>query len=412
MERSASDESDRSNRRLLQRLFPIRPAADAGETPWMGIDLAVWIRLATLWLALALVHLLDWDQGFRRGVALAAVLLLVLGASEAAAIGKRISRIATAALLALGTMAFAYGFLYASPIDIGESGVRAISAFLADGSNPYSTQVDEVDVRRPGHFFGGYKYFPLTLILYTPGVALLGIKGLYLTNFLFYLGSVWVVYAIARHLKQIGQIADPALPVIVYTSSVTVLLENFVIGVNDGVIVFFALSAMLAAFQRRETMSALLLGCAIGTKWTVGALFFLALLPYIRHRIAYCLWAALIPAATIMPFLLWNPGDFVSNTAHFFRHKTPDSTGFLTKFSPGLAAGTIRIGLFVLFWIVWAWYCRIRKTERTMILVLPVLMTIFFLIPLENHRNHLLWLIPVLGLAYAVRSSGPPRTAP
>jgi Glycosyltransferase family 87 len=389
----------------------MKPRSFLTAKTWTDNDVAVWVRLATIWLVLVLVHLLDWGQGFRRGLALVVLLLFVLGAPETAAIGRRAARMAIAALLALSTAAFAYGLLYATPIDIGESGIRAINAFLADWSNPYSTQVDEVDVRQPGHFFGGYKYFPLTLILYTPGVALLGVKGLYLTNFLFYLGSVWLVHAIARHLQQAGHLADPALPVIVYISSVTVLHENFIIGVNDGIIAFFALAAVLAAFRGRETTSALLLGCAIGTKWTVGGLFFLALLPYVRHRIAYCLWAAVVPAATIMPFLLWNPADFISNTVVFFRHKTPDSTGFLTKFSPGRVAGTIRIGLFVLFWVVWGCYAWLRKSERTMVLVLPILMTVFFLIPLESHRNHLLWFIPVIGLTYAVRTSGPSRNA-
>jgi hypothetical protein len=146
-------------------------------------------------------------------------------------------------------------------------------------------------------------------------------------------------------------------------------------------------------------------------KWTVGGLFALALLLYVAHHIAYCLWAAVIPAVTILPFLLWDPGDFISNTAIFFRYKLPDSTGFLTKFPVEWMAQAIRIGLFLLFWIVWGYYCRVRKTERDVVLVLPVLMTIFFLIPLENHRNHLLWLIPTIALAYAVKTSGPVRKA-
>jgi hypothetical protein len=225
----------------------------------------VWIRLAALWLLLSLIHLLDWNLGFHRGLGLVLLLLFVLGSPATATIKRQASCVVLAILLAFGTAVFIYGLIHATPIDIGESGARATDAFVANLSNPYSTQVDEVNVTQSDHFFGGYKYFPLTLLLYAPGVLLFGIKGLYLTNYLFFLGTLGVVYGIAKHLHRNGAIADPAIPVIIYASSVTILLENFIGGVNDGVITFFGLAAVLALFRQREGLSALLLGCAIGT---------------------------------------------------------------------------------------------------------------------------------------------------
>ena len=335
------------------------------------------------------------------------LLLFVMGVPRATAIGRHKGRAFFAILLTLSTATFVYGLIFSNPIDVGESGVRAINAFLANHSNPYSIQVDEVNINQIGHHFGGYKYFPLTLFLYGPGVALLGARGLYITNFIFFLGTIWSIYKLAEHLKESGQSSDTYTPVLIYASSVTILYENFIAGVNDGVIVFFALIAILAAFRKYENLSAILLGCAIGMKWVAGVLFLLALLPYVKNRVLYCLLAILVPFVTILPFFVWNPYDFISNTAIFFVYKQPDSTGFLTKFTMIWLRLTIQIGLFGLFWIIWVYYCKFLKLKRDVILILCTLITIFFLIPLESHRNHLLWLIPIIALGYAIDPARP-----
>ncbi|HJP18758.1 MAG TPA: hypothetical protein QF468_08915 [Nitrospinota bacterium] len=356
-----------------------------------------------------LLYYFDWNAGLGRGLTLLALILLLVLKNNYFNIEFSIPK-ATTFLTVLFLSLFAWNTwffivnLESYPIDVGESSLISIELFWRWFKNPYTHTVDIVEISHPYLFFEGYKYFPLTFIIYTPSVLLLKVKGLYITNFIFHIITAIYIFKITMLFEKDSKIDRPLISVILYLSSYLVLFELFRQGVNDIIPAFFILASFYYYLDQKEIKSALFLGASLASKWLPGTLFFFLIFPQVKNKKNFLYCCGGIFLLTVLPFIAWDFLSFVGNTFIYFYLKPGDSTGFMDGTNT-LLAEIIIFAIIGLFSLTFVFYFRNHNYNSSLILsYYIVLLALFFLILKENHRNHLIWIIPFYSISISLNA--------
>lgn len=239
-------------------------------------------------------------------------------------------------------------------IDVGENTYVAARHFL-DGANPYTSKAQvahtveagpHVELSAEGtRMFGipyhyGYPYFPGMFLPYA-AVALVvrSLHALRVTNVLLMAANVAGIWFLAQRLAVLasrrriaGLVALGAyLGVAVYAH------ELFVFGVVDVLLSTFALYGFVALSHRRFGLAGALLGAAQACKLLPAPLLLLPVLVVLGGRAARAVAAgyAVVALALILPFLLPDPGAFLSATIlYYLTHHAGGDDSSLWYFLP------------------------------------------------------------------------------
>lgn len=374
------------------------------------------IKLAAgglFWVAVFLIQKFDWGLGDYKALVLLALLaslpLLLRAARGATPLTTAPRAIVIAAGLLLAVQA-GYGIAklrHPSLTDVATTTLAAGDAVRA-GADPYALPLDR-ESRQVAARFSGYKYLPLTIAAYLPAGAVLGLRGVPLTNLLLHLATVALIFRLAAALSGAGA---GWLAALLYLTLPLVPFQLFAKGVTDLVAIVPMLAALLLA-GRRAMLAGLCLGLSISAKLLPGALLLPCCLPSGRRdRLAYGagLLLGLLP---ILPFALWDPPAFFDNILVFNFVRPADSTSWLLG-RPGSVATLAHLAVALLYGaaLLTAWRRKLGLAQRCGWAVSLILATL--LAGPAVHHNYQLWWLPMaaalLGVALAPRSL--PSAAP
>lgn len=368
---------------------------------------------ALWWTAVFLLQKFNWGLGVYKSLVLLIVLAAVppllqrVRAATPSAATPRAVMIVAALLLAAQA---GYGIAklrHPSLIDVATTTLGAGDTVRA-GADPYAVPLD-LEAREMGARFSGYKYLPLTIAAYMPAGAILGSRGIVLTNLVLHLATVALLFRLAAALGDAGAGWIAAL---LYLTLPLVPFQLFAKGVTELVGVVPMLAALLLV-ERSAALAGLCLGLSISAKLLPGALLLPCCLPAEpRARLAYGagLLAGLLP---ILPFVLWDPGAFFDNILLFNFLRPVDATSWLFGL-PGSVATLAHVALALFFALaaVRAWRLPFDLAQRCGWAVALTLATL--LAGPAIHHNYQLWWLPMaaalLGVALAPR--GLPSAAP
>ena len=207
-------------------------------------------------------------------------------------------------------------------------------SFLAEGSNPYEEQYDDtplrfyqwLDANEPGWKDPIFEYF-----VYLPGNLLISLP-IYLVSERFdllydqrvvFLIFYIILLMVLPHLVNVPAIA---LALVAAVGLNPLFTKSVILGMNDSAVFLFLVLTIFGLTRRRFLWSAAFLGIACGLKqyaWFVIPFFLLYIwqqTPIDRRRRQIALSIGLISGITllvILPFFLWNPGAFYTDTVAF-----------------------------------------------------------------------------------------------
>jgi hypothetical protein len=380
--------------------------------------LACLLALAMLpgaWLVVGIIEAASWDGGARR--ALAALSLLVLtvifaGLAEARRGGMAPSRpkvgvvaailVCCACLPAVRLQAELGVARFRDPHlnDIPTHTLAAARA-MASGRSPYAVVVDKrAESAQQGRNYDGFKYLPMTAVVYSPAALLDGPPGVILTNVCLHVAVAFLIFFVARSLA--GSLAA-SLSLIFYLWLPIVPRQLF----GPGVIDYAAVLPLLVAFalgDRNPWLAGLLVGLSLSAKLVpalpLAAILAPAACPW-RRGDGGRYWAGFVGGCLpALVYLLWSPADLVSNVLLFNLSRPVDSTSWLDG-HPTWWRTMATVGLAGLF-IVGAgirWVANPSRRGRALLIVILTMGTT--LLGPINHGNYQLWWIPWLAIVLA-----------
>ena len=360
------------------------------------MSLAAKIGIAVaFWLAIGLIQTFNWGLGVEKAAVMLLLLIatpFILSASRAnptplAPPWERALGVATIVLLVIETAYLAGRILHPHLIDVATTTLAAIDALL-HGANPYALPID-TGPEAAG--FTGYKYLPVMALTYLPLGALLGQRGILLTNLVLLLASVWLMKRLARsNLAPLLFLMLPMLP-----------QQIFAKGATD----MATVAPLLAAFlfvERNSFLTGLCVGLSIAAKPVPGAMFLPCLLPP-TERWRYALGVA-VGLTPLLPFLLASPETFFGNIVSFNLTRSADGTSWLFNAPPEAAAAArlVLVGIF-LYAGVFVWR---QAPTLAMRCGIGAMLTIAAILAGPGaHHNYQLWWLPfyavMLSLALA-----------
>ncbi len=192
----------------------------------------------------------------------------------------------------------------------GKSTVNAANNFFKLHLNPYEVKTDQdVDVKE----FAGYKYMPLMFFIYAPLSIPLGKTGIFVTNLIFYIGTLIVALFLIKKIYNSRYVNKKYL--FFFLACYILTFELFYQGVNDIIPVFFILCSILFFLEDKKILSGLFLGLSISTKIFPGIFLFIMFL--LGKQFKKVLSSLAVILVIIIPFLLWNVLAFFVNTIYF-----------------------------------------------------------------------------------------------
>lgn len=307
-------------------------------------------------------------------------------------------------------------------IDIAANTYEAGQWFFKEGRNPYThfSQVwDRLTPDIPNvtiedgqtylygvPYYYGFPYFPMMFISFEPFRRLAeNYHAMRYGNVVLYFVSLLLIIALIRQFVRPGYRRPISLLSILAFLSVRVLsTELFKLGVVDLVISVYGLAGFLMMAWRRPVLSGIFFGLAFGCKLLPAPFWFVLVAWWwwkeggLRPMALFSLAFVAAAGAVILPFVVWDPGAFVSSTILYFL--TSQGAGDDTSLwyflpsplkGPLLAAGAIWIGAtFIRFLMK-----RAPTIEETMQYAFLTYIA-FIAFNKQTHLNHL-WSIFTMG---------------
>jgi hypothetical protein len=276
----------------------------------------------------------------------------------------------------------------------------------------------------------GYKYGPLTALLYAPFAHVLQERGLFSVNFACWIVQLVLMWLLAR-VAFPEQRAAPSRTLLTYLLppllQMSLLLpklrvhafwgtfslsaparDTFVLELtrrcsNDIIPVVLALAAIWTAARGRSRAAGVLLGLSLAAKPLPGLLL-LMLLPGLhgvgaRKLIGACL---LTTALSYLPIFLWAPRELIANLVLFALVRPTNSSSIREYLSPAMGSviGVLQLALVGL--LAWRFYRDHAQRDLPGLLRVSTLATIAF-VALNKivHGNYLLWIQPLWAIAIA-----------
>jgi hypothetical protein len=380
--------------------------------------LACLLALAMLpgaWLVVGIIEAASWDAGARRALAALSLLALTVifaGLAEVRRGGMEPAR-PTVGLVAAILVCCACLPAIRSQAELGAARFRnphlndipihtmAAARAMASGRNPYAVVVDKrAESAEQRRNYDGFKYLPMTAVVFSPAALLDGPPGVILTNACLQVAAALLIFFLARSLAG-SQAAS--LSLIFYLWLPIVPRELFGPGVTD----YAAVLPLLAAFavgDRKPWLAGLLVGLSLSAKpvpaLAVAAIVAPAALPW-RRGFGGRYWAGfLVGCLPSLVYFLWSPADVMSNVLLFNASRPVDSTSWLDG-HPAWWRTAATVGLAGI-WTVGAgirWVVNPNRRGRALLIVVLIMGTT--LLGPVNHGNYQLWWIPWLAIVLA-----------
>ncbi len=278
--------------------------------------------------------------------------------------------------------------------DISFTSMRAITTLL-HGQNPYSAVIDyHADFARPPHMFQGYKYLPITLLVYTPLSSIYGLQGILVTNFFFDMAIAFLL------LSQRPTLASRTVAIF---SSVLYLWLNFVghkiyrQGSNDVIPIAFALASFLM-LDSRLFLSGILLGLSTCSKLIPGALLLVIWgSNYPKRNLFLGFLLGISPA---LPFFLSQPSAFTENIFLFLILRSYGSIhSWYSHLSP-MVPMLLKISFSAL--LVWSCVQRYRNPQNQVVLCAATVAFLnYLLLTTAVAANYFVWWYPFFAILAA-----------
>lgn len=337
-----------------------------------------------------------WERLFILPIAVA--LLAFRPRTQAALVRLSLRPLFTRLLLGLtGALVLArliqFGIRLSKPIgfmeDIAGTYWESIVALLK-GLNPYAQPVDPTGIET-GAIYQGFKYPPLQLLFYAPGLKLAGLKGYLATNGLAYFGLGHLLF---EWLKR-RSLAHACLGALFYYSADHLCTMVCVNGVNDIFPTIFLVLAVMAIETNpnrpRSRLSGILTGLSALCKQFPAAALYGAYLLLGRWRSLF--WAGFVFSLGMIGFLLWDPLAIFRNLFEFQILRPLRPTSFLAgvpaEWQPWVRMGAVAgmMGSILLL--------RRRPLWDALVFTLTLIILVAKLSP----PNFFVWVTPFLVLA-------------
>ena len=278
-------------------------------------------------------------------------------------------------------------------------------------------------------FMDGYKYGPLTALLYFPATHRLQEAGLAWVNLLFWLATLGLLVAVAHaafpNVRASGWRAllvfllPAVLPAnrllerVEFTAlgrdyvldqppaAVFVRLLTFVCS-NDLIPVCFALLGCWCALRGRSLLAGVQLGLSLASKQLPGLLIALLLLR-LRGVDArrFALGTVLTAALFYLPFFAWGPKEMIANLV-LFNAVRPSNSSSVRRFLPSDLEPLVSVAQLAFSAFVIVRFMRAERRDGPALVRSACLLMIgFVMLNKIVHGNYLLWIQPLLALAIA-----------
>jgi hypothetical protein len=279
-------------------------------------------------------------------------------------------------------------------------------------------------------FMDGYKYGPLSALVYAPVVHPWREQGLFALNFACWIAQVVLMLLLARA-------AFPAQPAAAWRGMLSYLLplvlplarwlpslhvetfwgsfelappeqDTFVLELtrrcsNDIIPVVLSLAAVWLAARARSAAAGCILGLSLAAKPLPGLLVWL-FLPGVTGVNARRLHLATIATATLcyLPVFIWSPRELIANLLLFSFLRPTNGSSIRPYLPPFLESCVSFLQLASVAWIAVRFYRQPAQRDLAGFLRASALATILF-VALNKvvHGNYLLWIQPLIALALA-----------
>jgi hypothetical protein len=294
-------------------------------------------------------------------------------------------------------------------------------------------------------FMDGFKYGPLTALVYMPFVHTLRERGVFGVNFAFWLVQCALLWWLARAaypqirsapwrtwLIFLVPIAIPSallFPklkihalggefVLAPPEHHTFVLELTQRCSNDIIPVVLGLGAVLLAARKRSVAAGVLLGLSLGAKQLPG-LFLCFLLPRLSGVQPRRLLLAVFGTALLvyLPFFAWAPREMFANLV-LFSMLRPTNSSSVRGYIPAEYDGWVSLAqLAVVVAVLWHFYRHAPRDLPGVMRSLTLLSIGFVALNKVVHGNYLVWLEPWLalllaGVPYAALPATTPQATP
>jgi hypothetical protein len=278
-------------------------------------------------------------------------------------------------------------------------------------------------------FMDGYKYGPVSALVYYPFTHSLRERGVFAVNYVFWWLHALLLWGLARAAYPSQRAAGwraliswlsplivplPAyLPVLRFTAlghnyellppePSTFILELTRRCSNDIIPVSLGLAALLLAAHKRWTFAGVLLGLSLGAKPLPALLWCLVLPGFAGAHARRLIGSTIVTTALCyLPFFVWAPREMIANLISFAWLRPTNSSSIRAYIpeSMGGLIGALQLGICALLTI--AFYRR-GPRDLGRLLRTSALSTIAFVaFNKVVHGNYLIWIQPMAALAVA-----------
>jgi hypothetical protein len=278
-------------------------------------------------------------------------------------------------------------------------------------------------------FMDGYKYGPISALVYFPLTHTLRERGVFTVNFAFWWLHAFMIWGLA-HTAFPSQRAAPwraligwlsplilplfaLLPTLHFTAlgksyeltppeHSTFILELTRRCANDIIPVSLGLAALLAAARRFWVLAGVLLGLSLAAK-PLPALLWCVLLPGFAGVHARRLIVSAVVTTTLcyLPFFLWAPREMIANLISFSWLRPTNASSIRAYIPESMGAWIGVLQLLCSVALTVAFY-RSGPRDLGRVLRTSALSTIAFVaFNKVVHGNYLLWIQPLAALALA-----------
>ncbi len=371
-------------------------------------DVSKLMVVIVFWVVVFLIQMFDWHYTTYRALILLFILIttpILIGLAGYPSFSfprapRAVSRgliIACVVLLCFQLIYFLKYFFSPRLSDVATTTLAAGDALLA-GKNPYQLSLDPQSTMLPDSpLYQGYKYLPIMAVMYLPLSALLGERGLLLTNLLLHLAVVWLVFLLA---SLIGTQSSGLFAAFLYLMLPIVPKQIFGEAVTDLAAIVPLLGGLLWV-EKSPGVTGLLVGLSISTKLLPGVLFVPCCLPASHlHRWWYAAGIVMGLLPTLV-FVFWSPVELFSNIVYFNSIRPPDSTSWLYQMPPAIVS--VARAVFAVVWLsttAYVWFKPPTVATRCGLGVICILCAL--LSGPISHSNFQLWWLPIFAVLLGV----------
>ncbi|MDH5675303.1 MAG: hypothetical protein OEZ06_24495 [Myxococcales bacterium] len=250
----------------------------------------------------------------------------------------------------------------------------------------------------------GFKYGPLTLATFAPGVALFGKVGVFVTQDLLFALICGLVWLAAR--VRAGAHTGVHWLALALLLSVPMLRDNLLrTSALDGTATVLCLAALWLWLRGHGAVVAMLLGCAVGAK-LLPTLLYLPLLLTLPRR-CWLLFAA-CAITPYLPFLVWDARGLFDNVVMFPLTRGGNTTS-LAFYLPAWARPLHAAAFAVVMLGFLARAARARFAVRPFMDYLLVAHMALLAGSQILHNNYSVWFGPLLALFVVELTPAPER---